>query len=187
MRGIKMRRRAGAFSIIELVMILLVVAILAAVAITQVPDMLGMRISQGALKIQSDIRFAQRLAMQLQRRTGVLFSVASDTYSIYIENTYLANDWNINVKAQDPLTHKNFDVQLNAGDFQGVDITTVLFNAAGYALVFDRNGDPYGMQPSFPFTAAALTYPAGIVLNTNRKYILVSPATGRVNVQNTFP
>ncbi len=177
----------SAFSLIELIIVILIIGIIAVVATTQAPDMQGIRIAQAAYKIQSDIRYAQRLAMQLQRRTAILFSTASDNYSIYIENTYEANDWSADAKAENPLTHADFDVQLNSDDFQGVDITTVLFNTSGYALMFDRNGDPYGRQPGLPFASSALVSPAGITLNTNRKYILVEEGTGRVNVQDTFP
>ena len=177
-----------AFTNIELIIILLVIGIIASVAITQMPDMEGIRIIQATYKIQSDIRFAQRLAMQLQRRTAILFSAAEDNYSIYIENTYQADDWDFNnVKAEDPLSQKDFDVQLNSGDFQGVDITTVFFNSANYALMFDRDGDPYGMQSSSPFTATALTDNAYVILNTDQKYIVVKQGTGRVNVQDTAP
>jgi len=175
------------FTLIEFVIIILVLGVVSAVAITQMPDMEGIRITQAANKIKSDIRFAQRLAMQLQRRTAILFSVASDNYSIYIENTYGADDWSIGVKAEDPLAQGDFDVQLNSGEFSGVNITTVLFNTSGYALMFDRNGDPYGLQPASPFTATALSDPAGVALNTNREYIVVSQGTGRVNVQDTYP
>ena len=177
-----------AFTLIELVIILLIVGIIAVVVITSSPDMEGIRITQAAYKIQSDIRFAQRLAMQLQRRTAILFSAANDNYSIYIENTYQANDWDFsNVKAKNPLTQEDFDVQLNSGDFLGVDITSVFFNSADYALMFDRNGDPYGMQSVSPYAAATLTDNAYVILNTNRKYIVVKQGTGRVNVQDTAP
>jgi hypothetical protein len=55
--------------------------------------------------------------------------------------------------------------------------------------MFDRNGDPYGMQSSSPYTANALTDtdPARVVLNTNRKYIVVEPGTGSVNIQDVAP
>jgi prepilin-type N-terminal cleavage/methylation domain-containing protein len=176
------------FTIVELVMVIVLIGIIASVTLVSMPDMESIRIAQAANKIKSDIRFAQRLAMQLQRRTAILFVAASDSYSIAIENTYGAANWDFtNVKAKDPLTQQDFDVQLNSGDFQGVDITTVLFNSANYALMFDRNGDPYSLQPGAPFTAAALSEPAEIILNTNRKYILVKQGTGRVNVQDAYP
>ncbi|MDD5291855.1 MAG: type II secretion system protein [Candidatus Omnitrophica bacterium] len=182
-----MKTNNKGFTIIELVIVFLVIGIIAAVSVAQMPDMEGMRISKAAQKIQSDIRFAQRLAMQLQRRTAVLFSAAGDNYSIYIENTYQANDWNVNVKAKNPLTQEDFDVQLNSEEFSGVIISEVLFNAADYALVFDRNGDPYAMDFINPATIGVLSGVGRIVLNTDRKYILVQSATGRVNVQNTYP
>jgi Tfp pilus assembly protein FimT len=177
----------SAFTIIELVMILLIVGIMSAMVMTQMPDLEGMRIAQAAHKIQSDIRYVQRLAMQLQRRTAILFNSTSDNYSVYIENTYGAGDWNASVKAKNPLTQDNFDVQLNSGDFSGVDITLVLFNSFNYALMFDRDGSPYSLQPGPPFAATSLVNPAGLILNTNRKYILVRQGTGSVNVQDTYP
>jgi hypothetical protein len=152
------------------------------------PDMQSMSIIQAASKIQSDIRYAQRLAMQLQRRTAIQFSAANNNYSIYIENSYGANDWNVNVKAKNPLAmQSDFDVQLNSEEFVGVLITEVLFNSANYTLVFDRNGAPYAMDFNSPGTLSALASAGRVVLNTNNRYILVQPNTGRVNVQSTYP
>jgi len=187
-----------AFTLIELTAILLIIAILSAVVITQMPDIQGMRITQAAYKIQSDIRYAQRLAMQLQRRVAIVFRantspsyIPVDSYSIFIENTYSnpydGSGWNLNVRAKNPLTQENFDVQLNSEEFEGVDITYVLFNSVNYALMFDRDGSPYGMQSTSPFTATALADDAGVILNTNRKYIVVKQGTGRINVQDTSP
>jgi type II secretory pathway pseudopilin PulG len=176
------------FTIIELVAVFFIVGIIAAVSVTQMPDMEGMRIMQAASKIQSDIRYAQRLAMQLQRRTAIQFSTANNNYSIYIENTYAAGDWNVNVKAKKPLEpQSDFDVQLGLDEFQGVVISEVLFNNADYALIFDRNGLPYAMQFINPDTLSALASTGRVVLNTDRRYILVQPQTGRVNVQTTYP
>jgi len=175
------------FTVVELIIVFLVIGIIAVISAAQLPDMEEMRISKAAQKIQSDIRFAQRLAMQLQRRTAVLFSAADDNYSIYIENTYQADDWNADVKAKNPLTQEDFDVQLNSEEFSGVDITYVLFNSVDYALVFDRNGDPYAMDFINPATISVLSGVGRIVLNTNRKYILMQPVTGRVNVQDAYP
>ncbi|MFC1646446.1 Tfp pilus assembly protein FimT/FimU [Candidatus Omnitrophota bacterium] len=163
-------------------MVILIIGIMASVVIVNMPDMDSMRITQAAYKIQSDIRFAQRLAMQLQRRTAIIFVAASDSYLIFTENTYGLYDW---VWAKDPLTQELFYVQLNSDEFQGVDITTVLFNSPNYWLAFDRNGDPYGIQP--PSTATALSDNAYVILNTNQKYIVVKQGTGWVNVQDTAP
>jgi Tfp pilus assembly protein FimT len=177
-----------AFTVIELVIVFLIVGIVAAISVAQMPDMEGMRIIQAASKIQSDIRYAQRLAMQLQRKTAVQFSATNNNYSIYIENTYGANDWNANVKAKNPIApQSDFDVQFSSDEFKGVLISEAFFNVANYTLVFDRNGAPYAMEFTTPATLSALSGTGRVVLNTNRKYILVQPTTGRVNVQNTYP
>jgi len=182
------KRQSKGFTIIELIMVFLIIGIIAVISSSQMPDMESMRIIQAGIKIQSDIRYAQRLAMQLQRKVAVQFSAANNNYSIYIENTYGANDWNVNVKAKNPLApQSDFDVQLNTDDFKGVLITDVLFNAADYVLVFDRNGTPYAMDFNNPATLGVLASTGRVVLNTDRRYILVQPQTGRVNVQSTYP
>ncbi|MDD5005477.1 MAG: type II secretion system protein [Candidatus Omnitrophica bacterium] len=175
------------FTIIELIVVLLIVGIMAIVAISQMPDMNTMRINQTAYKIQSDIRYAQRLAMQLQRRTAILFSVANNDYSIYIENIYGTNNWNSGVKAKNPLDQQDFNAQLDSEELKGIVISEAVFNANDYALVFDRNGVPYAMQFTSPATIGILISTGRVVLNTNKKYILVKPTTGSVNVQDVYP
>lgn len=180
------RRRSSltGFTLIQLVIILIIVGIMAVVTVTNMPDMLGMRIMQAAYKIQSDIRFAQRLAMQSQRRTYIVFSVVNDNYSIYVENTYQIGDW---AKVKNPLTLKDFDVQLNSEEFKGVDIFLLYFNDFNNdALLFERTGAPFAMN-SASGIANPLLDPMGgmVVLNNYQKYIFIKPRTGRVKIENT--
>lgn len=70
------------FTIIELVMVLILLAILAAVAIPRFSGYGGMKQGNAVLKIASDIRYAQNKATTTQKRSRVLFT-GSTNYDIY--------------------------------------------------------------------------------------------------------
>jgi prepilin-type N-terminal cleavage/methylation domain-containing protein len=166
------------FTLIEFLVIIFIIGIIGVIASSRMPDISAMRREQAARKIQSDIRYAQSLAVSLQRRTRLIFSTASDNYSIYIENTYGAGNW---VLAAEPATRKDFTIQLNSEPFNGVGIETVYFNGDDYGLVFDRWGNPYGYNVSTGATTA-LTNPARLII-TGPVEIRVERGTGRVYIQ----
>lgn len=162
------------FTLAELVMVLTILAILAVVAYPRMMDLPAMRIELAARKMQSDIRYAQSLAISIQKRTRINFRAAQDDYSVYIED----GAW---VLATDPLTKENFTVQLNVGEFTGVEIESVYFNEYDQALVFDQWGNPYGYNIGTG-QATALDNPAGVRI-TGLKDIVIERGTGRVYIQ----
>ena len=167
------KRRIRAFTLIELVIVIVVIVLLTFIALFRMPDMASLRINMAQRKVASDIRYAQSLAMDLRKRTGLLFTVASDDYSVYIEDP--PGTWNL---AKDPSTGKNFTVQLNSDVFSGVEILLVYFNASNNALVFDKWGNPYGYNVASG-TATSLNNPAGVRL-TGTNDVRVERGTGRV-------
>lgn len=179
----KLYRKKG-FTLIELIMILTIIGILAAVAVARMPNMAPIRIDMVARKLQSDIRYAQSLAVSTQRWTGLLFSAANNNYSVYIDGiddgASIPSGWSI---VNDPLTKKNYTVQLNSGDFAGVEIAIVYFNGNDNYLVFDRWGNPYSYTGSG--APVALGNPAGVRISSSSgtKDIVVERGTGRVYLQ----
>lgn len=165
------------FTLIELVILVLIVGIIAAVTIVSMPDMALIRVSQVAFKIQSDIRYTQRLAMNTQHRTAIIFNALADTYSVYIENTYGAQNWQI---ITDPVKEQPFTVSFTADEFRGVDITLVYFNEIGGILIFDEKGIPYGTNGG-AITPLDTTIGAGVRLNNN-KDIRLTQNTGLVSI-----
>ena len=77
-------QKAG-FTVIELIMTLTVIGILAVIAVARMPDIIPIRLSMAARKVQSDIRYAQSLAMTTQRWTRIVFSAAGDNYLVYTD------------------------------------------------------------------------------------------------------
>ncbi len=162
------------FTVLELVMVILVVAILAVVTTVRMPDLTNTRIRLAAKKIQSDIRYAQRLAMNTQLRTAMRFDIATDTYFIQIESNAL---W---PPAKDPLSQKDFVVRLNTAEYQGVDIALACFNGcANNTLIFDSKGIPYALRQS---SVERLSTTGGVCLNTWDNWVTVAPNTGYVGV-----
>ena len=142
-------------------------------------DLTQIRLQEAANKIKSDIRYVQLLAIAIQKRTGILFSAASDTYSVYIEDS--PGNWSL---AIDPLTKESFVVQLNSGDFSGIDLTVVYFNGYNQALVFDKWGNPYGYNVPAR-SASVLANPAGVRISGTAQTtdVRVERGTGRVYLQ----
>lgn len=133
------------FTIIELVMVIIVVSILAAVAVPQFARYYdGIKVRNAAVKIASDIRYAQNFATTTQQRSRVNFLTAT-TYEVRFCNgasTYnntpsvcnCTTTWNL---ATNPYSRGNFLENLNS--FPGVAFTTMVNNC----IEFDSLGRPY--------------------------------------------
>jgi len=124
-------------------------------------------------KIQSDIRYAQLLAIETQLRTRFIGIVASDLYAFQIETA--PNVWNW---VTHPGNKNNFIVTLNAGEYQGVDITDAQdeVSAGLIVVMFDRFGAPYWANDT------ALTSPAYLELNHQYR-LYFRPETGTTWIQ----
>lgn len=128
------------FTLIELVMVLLLLAILAAVAIPRFSGYGSIKQGNAVVKIASDIRYAQNRATTTQQRHRMNFNT-STTYDIQFCNgiyntaTCTCPTW---VLATDPYTRGPFQINLN-NDFSGVTISP----APGSWLEFDSLGRPY--------------------------------------------
>jgi prepilin-type N-terminal cleavage/methylation domain-containing protein len=167
--------RGRGFSIIELVIAIVVLAVVSAIVMLQPPDLAGMRLSQAAHKLKSDIRFAQTYALACQKRTQVSFNRAGNNYSVLWEQS--PGSW---ANTLNPLTKQNFIVNLGQGDYAGVRITQVDFGGADNNLVFDAGGIPYG-YPSGG-SATALSNNGTVTLSAGQtKVITVVPQTGKAS------
>lgn len=126
------------FTLIELVIIIVLLAILAAVAIPRMGDVASTKAAATAEKIKSDIRYAQELAMTQNRSYRVYFNASPAPASGYA----VVNDANNNGTwgeagefAPDPTGKGNLSVTLNSGDYAGVtassSVNPIEFNSLG--------------------------------------------------------
>lgn len=166
-----MRRQQG-FTLIEAVMMLLILSILAVVAIPQVGNMAGTRASATARKVQSDIAYAQSLAMTRNLPHRVYFNTAPAPASGYAVVNDADGDGNWGEAGEfvaDPVNlGANLSVTLNAGSYAGVTISGGSF--AGTFVHFNTLG--------VPTVGGTVTVSGGGVPKT----VAVQPETGSVSI-----
>lgn len=144
------------FTLIEIVMVLLLIAILAVVVIPRLGTYTGMQLEVAAKKVASDIRYAQSLAManrtaQWQRIT---FDADTDSYRIYSKTG----------SVKDPVTQEPaFAVRFNQGEYQGVDVQNTFSTTFYYPFGNPSEGGVVRLKRDLAF-----------------KNISVMPVTGKV-------
>ncbi len=129
------------FTLIELVVIIIVLAIIAAVAIPRLGDVTSMKSGAAAEKIKSDIRYAQELAMTQNRSYRVYFNASPAPASGYAVVNDADGDGNWGEAgefAPDPTGKGNLSVTLNSGDYAGVTASL----SAGSYISFNSLGRP---------------------------------------------
>lgn len=124
-------------------MVLVLLGILAVIAIPQVGNMAGTRASATARKLQSDIAYAQNLAMTRNLPHRVYFNTAPAPASGYavVNDTDGDGNWGeAGEFAKDPSDIGNLSVTLNTGIYAGVTISGGTF--AGTFVHFNTLGVP---------------------------------------------
>ena len=156
-------KRNTAFTLIELIVVILIAAILAAIAVARWP---GGRINLNATaqQLASDIRYTQTLAMS--RAQDYRLNVTASTYSITTGGGTAVNN---------PITGS-----ANVALPSGTTITISPTNLPNNLIAFDSQGIPYTDST----TAATLGSAAVITLTSNSltTTVTIQPQTGRVTV-----
>jgi len=129
-----MRQGACGFTIIELTIVIVILGIMSASALTVFTGSTEYRLDATARKIASDLRYGQQLAMDNHGSYRISFDVASDEYVLYDRDS--TSD-----PAKDPFTGTDFVVELNTEIFSGVTLAKVDFGGSAY-VEFDKEGTP---------------------------------------------
>lgn len=158
------------YTLIEVIVLILVLAVLAAIVMTSQGDLSEVRAATLARKLVSDLRYAQQLANTSQVRHGVALTAGS--------YTMFTND-NSATPATDPLKGGGYIVNL-VGEFSGVSLTWA--NIDSGIVRFDSLGVPYqgidGAQTLLnPLGTINVQVGASIV-----KTISIFPTTGVVTL-----
>ena len=160
------------FTITELVITLLIVAILAIIVAPRFLGYFEIMLNNAASKIASDIAYAQQLAITTQRVHGVRFHPERNLYFLYVDNP--------SNKIEDSLRPgQELIVNFNEGPYRGVFLTEVDFNGKK-EVEFDALGVPYSsVNPFKPLTGGGRVV---ISSNGGSRTISVSPNTGKVSI-----
>ena len=160
------RSRTASFTVIELVVTLTIVAILAATAIPKLADLGTRRLAPASWRLATHIRFARNLAMTACRRTWVEFNVSANSYSVYIEDPDTPGRA-ARISATHPETGGDFNVSLNSGDFDGIEVDTAGFGGRA-EVEFDWLGRPYNGMGALLASDGTVVLGSGGATNTVR-------------------
>jgi len=134
----KISRRG--FSLVELIVVMVVTAIIAAVAIPATTPLTSTRQKIAARQLTRDLGFARERSIATGIRMWVTLSPSADTYTM-LQELSTAPGRASATAFTDPATGRPFLQQLNFGDFIGVDLSTVTIGT-GTEIGFDWLGRP---------------------------------------------
>ena len=161
----------AAFTIIEMIMVILLISVLAVVIIPRTVKIHPFRLDGAAQKMLSDMKYAQRLAMARHQIYGVSFKPPQERYIVYQGSEAAPVD--------DPFRPGN-DLIVDYDDekqFRGVDLHSAGFGG-GMEVRFDSFGVPLDGSD------VPLGNAGSVVLRCGGKEVTiqVTPSTGKVEV-----
>lgn len=156
------------FTLIELVMVIVIIGILAALAIPRFESFYSIKLNGAMKKVISDIRYVQQIAVSRHTNSTIFFYTGNDTYVTQEESPPGSGSWQ---SIKDPFTQANLTVNFKTDPrYAGIEITSANFNGTN-SLQFNWQGAPQaGGQVNFSYKEESKT-------------ILVEQNTGRVRVQ----
>lgn len=168
------------FTVIELVIVIIVAAVIAAVAVPQFGRYwAGIKTGNVAMKIASDIRYAQSRATTTQQRSQINFAAGGASYTInycaiadYTSSTCtcVGAGW---------VTNKT--INFANSEFEGVTIATV----PGNCIEFDSLGRPYYntncANPAAPCPSTQTIPQFAAQYSGSTKTITIATQTGMVS------
>lgn len=161
------KKEAG-FTLVELVLIIVILGILAVFAVPRMVDTTSTKAAAAARKLQSDIAYAQELAMTRNAR-----------YRVYVNSApgpspgYAVTDSAGGI-VPDP-AGGNLSIALNTGSYAGI---TISGGFSGSFIEFNTLGVPYNSGGAPLGAATVLTVNANA---TPERTVTVQPQTGKVS------
>lgn len=161
------------FSLVELVAVLTIAAIVAAVTVPAMSSTGAVRRSAAAWQVARDLRVAREIGITTGRNAWVTFDATAESYTIRIEpfgnpGRAQAVGW------IDPATGREFRQRFGDAEWAGVAIVSASFGG-GSVVGFDRLGGP------LVHTGAAMLTTGQVVLEGGGT-VSIEPGTGRVEV-----
>lgn len=162
-------RSVRGFTLIELVVIIVIVVLLAAAAVPRLANMTGMKASASARRLQSDVVYAQNLAMSQSQRFRIVF-LSATSYEVRDQSGVLA---------MNPDGGAGFVVTTETG-------ITLSWNLNGSTAInrgveFDGLGRPYLYAGVTPSTTALASGTVTVTGGDTAQTVTVQPQTGRVS------
>ena len=163
---LKLSQKDHAFTLIELILIIVIIGVLAIGLNVAVPD--SIKLHGAANKLMFDLRYAQQLAINRQVSCGVSFDPSGNSYFAYIGD--------ISTVATDPHTQGDLSWDYDtANEYAGMGINSTNF---GDKIYFDFMGAPYNSAGVALSSQGIVTLQYGATTQT----VTIQPNTGEVKI-----
>ena len=153
--------RRPAFTLVELVAVIVLTAILTAASIEGLRGLAQWRIASGIGRVEADVRYARDAALLSGRRTACVFDLSDQTYEVRQEDEPSTGAMTATV-IDHPTTYQPWTVYV--GDLaSGLQISSVN-NVSTPAIAFDGEGVPIQMTGTILTANATIDFSDGAVL-----------------------
>ena len=161
-------RRNRAFTLTELLMVILIIAITAAVVIPNIINTNDIQVVSAVRMLAADIQYAQDTAITTQLPVTITFDTNNESYQLSNASGLLKHP----IKKGD-----DFKIELKKTQGLGnVNIVSANFGGTN-AVTFDYVGSPSAV------TVSSGTHNVVMQAGSNVYYLDVAPATGKVTVK----
>ncbi|MDD5483592.1 MAG: type II secretion system protein [Kiritimatiellae bacterium] len=161
---------SSAFSLIELIAVIAIVGVLMMAAIIKFGGADSWNDRIAANEIRSHLAYIRNMAMNHERATRVVFNVAANNYTVWIDTTGTGSF----AAAREPVTRQDWIVDLGKR-FSGAALDTVDINGGDTLYFSETNGMPFDSGLA-PLTAdGVITLHSGLM-------VTVAPVTGYADV-----
>lgn len=164
-------RRRPAFTLVELIAVMVIVGVLAAVAVPAISTTPTMRARVACRELARDLAFARVRSITTGVAHWVTFNTTADMYAMLAESTTTPGRSGATAYIE-PSTGVAFTRTLNTGDFAGVDLLSVTLGT-GAELGFDWRGRPLD-------STSTLLTSQGIITLSGSQSVTIEPGTGLV-------
>ena len=170
-RESEMQTRRTGFTIIEILIVVVLLAIAAMITVPMMSSAASMQIRSAANMIAADLEYAKSMAITRGQNYSVVFEKENERYSIKKEGD-TETIWHPVKKGFRYVINFASDSRLDR-----VDIFNVVFDpGSNQTITFDYLGSPY--SGSSPLNSGVITLQAGGITKT----IVVEPVSGYISI-----
>jgi prepilin-type N-terminal cleavage/methylation domain-containing protein len=171
-----LRARGGGFTLIEILLVVVIIAIAAMIAVPMMGSMDSVQIRSAANMIAADLEYAKSMAISRGQNYSVVFDKTTESYQIF------KDEGGTLVPIEHPVK-KRFDYKVDFSSDSRLD--KVVIDDADFdpdssnTITFDYLGSPYsGSGTSNPLNSGTISIRAGDFTET----ISVEPITGFISI-----